>query len=67
MTAYLVRFSKPHGIRITGPRYITAYDYPLAIILRNAVHEPMHPPFDPKNPMLWTALAPLHGDADFMN
>jgi hypothetical protein len=67
MTAYLVRFSKPHGIRITGPRYITAYDYPLEIILRNAVHEPMHPPFQSANAAFWAALAPLKSDADFMN
>ena len=65
MTAYLVYFSKPHGIRITGPRYITAYDYPLEIILRNAVHEPMHPPFS-ASPALWSALAPLRRDRDFM-
>jgi hypothetical protein len=65
MTAYLVRFSKPHGIRITGPRYITAYDYPIDIILRNAVHEPMHPPFA-ASPALWAALSPLRKDRDFM-
>lgn len=66
MTAYLVRFSKPHGIRVTGPRYITAYDYPLDIILRNAVHEPMHQPFD-VSPALWRKLAPLRRDRDFMD
>ena len=66
MTAYLVRFSKPHGIRITGPRYITAYDYPLEIILRNAVHEPMHPPFS-GDAAQWAALAPLRSDPDFMD
>lgn len=67
MTAYLGYFPKPHGIRITGPRYITAWDYPLDIILRNAVHEPMHPPFrHPDDPVLWAALAPLKSDADFM-
>ena len=67
MTAILVRFSKPHGIRITGPRYITFYDYPDAIILRNAVHEPMHAPFDKNDPALWAALAPLRGDVAFMD
>ncbi|HET6330140.1 MAG TPA: hypothetical protein VFF76_05060 [Holophagaceae bacterium] len=67
MTAYLGYFPKPHGIRITGPRYITSWDYPLDIILRNAVHEPMHPPFQhPDDPALWPALAPLKSDAGFM-
>jgi hypothetical protein len=67
MTAYLCYFPKPHGIRVTGPRYITAYDYPLDIILSNAVHEPMHSPFRPADdPALWKALAPLKADPDLM-
>jgi hypothetical protein len=67
ITAYLVYFSKPHGIRIVGARYITAYDYPLEIILSNAVHEPMHPPFRKDDPAFWQAVAPLRRDADLMD
>jgi hypothetical protein len=67
MTAILVRFSQPHGIRITGPRYLTYYGYPVTIILRNAVHEPMHPPFNKNDAALWAALAPLRGDTAFMD
>lgn len=67
MTAYLLYFSKPHGIRITGPRYLTAYDYPLQIILQNAVHEPMHAPYAREDAKFWEALAPLRKDTDLMN
>lgn len=67
MTAYLLYFSKPHGIRITGPRYLTAYDYPVQIILQNAVHEPMHAPFAVDDKTFWEALAPLRKDTDLMN
>lgn len=46
ITVYLLYFSKPHALKITGTRYLTNVDWPLEIALRNAVHELMHPPFD---------------------
>lgn len=46
ITAYLLYFSKPHGIKITGTRYLTNVAWPQEIVLRNAVHEMMHPPYD---------------------
>lgn len=49
ITVYLLYYSQPHGIRITGTRFLTYYDYPLEIILRNAVHEMFHPPYDLKH------------------
>jgi hypothetical protein len=39
-------FSKPHGIRIQGPRFLTHVSYPADIVLRNAAHEPLHPMFN---------------------
>ena len=46
ITAYILAYSKPHGIKVTGTRYLTSVDYPFEITLRNAVHEMMHPPYD---------------------
>ncbi len=42
----LTTMCQPHGIRITGDRYLTDVTYPDAIVLRNAVHEMLHPPYD---------------------
>ncbi|MDH4271783.1 MAG: hypothetical protein OEW18_07385 [Candidatus Aminicenantes bacterium] len=46
ITAYLLAYSKPHGLKVTGTRYLTSVDYPFEITLRNAIHEMMHPPYD---------------------
>jgi hypothetical protein len=46
ITIYLLHFTKPHGLKVTGTRFLTHVDWPFAIVLRNAVHEMMHPPFD---------------------
>lgn len=49
ITVNVLFYSQPHGIRVTGLRFLTDQEYPFEIVLRNAVHEPMHPPFDLKN------------------
>jgi len=46
LTVYLLNYSQPHGIRVTGLRFLTDAAYPFRIVLRNAVHEPMHPPYN---------------------
>jgi hypothetical protein len=46
ITAYILYFSRPHGIKITGTRYLTNIAWPLEVVLRNAIHEMMHPPYD---------------------
>lgn len=46
ITIYLLYFTKPHGLKVTGTRFLTHVNWPFAIVLRNAVHEMMHPPFD---------------------
>lgn len=67
LTVYLLHYSKPHGIRITGMRFLTNADYPFSIVLRNAVHETMHPPYRlGKDPELRKALESLRGDAFLM-
>lgn len=42
----LLRFSRPHGIRIQGDRFLTDIGYPPAVVLRNAAHEPLHAAID---------------------
>jgi hypothetical protein len=59
ITVYLVYFCRPHGIRITGNRFLSeAYVAP-EIVLRSAIHEMMHPPFDRNDASLWRALEPI--------
>ncbi len=45
ITVYLLNYSQPHGIRITGTRFIADTAYPFRIVLQNAVHEMLHPPY----------------------
>ena len=45
ITVYLLNYSEPHGIRITGLRFLTHVSYPFKIVLHNAIHESMHPPY----------------------
>ena len=46
ITVYMLYYSEPHGIKITGTRFLTHFSYPFRIVLRNAIHEMMHPPYD---------------------
>jgi hypothetical protein len=57
VTIYLLAYSEPNGIRVTGTRLLTCYEYPFEIVLRNAIHEMMHPPFDRENPAVAAAIA----------
>lgn len=45
VTIFLLYYSKPHGIKIVGTRFITHLDYPDQIVFNNAIHEMMHPPY----------------------
>jgi hypothetical protein len=56
LTVFLLQYSQPHGIRITGTRFLTHVSYPWAIVLRNALHELMHPPYDASAPEIRAAL-----------
>jgi hypothetical protein len=46
ITVYMLYFSQPHGIRVIGARFITDISYPFTVVLQNAIHEMMHPPYD---------------------
>jgi hypothetical protein len=64
VTVYMLYFARPHGIRVTGARFIADVSYPFAEVLRNAVHEMLHPPYDPsRDPELRRALDSLRADA----
>jgi hypothetical protein len=59
----LLWYSRPHGIRIQGARFLTNIGYPTSVVLRNAVHEPMHPPFDTASPAVRAAFDSLATDS----
>lgn len=58
----LLHFSKPHGIKVRGQRFLTHHDYPDDIVLRNAAHEMLHPPFDMEGPTARLVLQTLERD-----
>jgi hypothetical protein len=59
---YLLSYSEPHGIRITGLRFLTHVSYPFSIVLHNAIHEPMHPPYHVDDPKVRDAIDLLGRD-----
>jgi hypothetical protein len=62
ITVYLLAYSEPHGIKITGTQFITHVLYPFRIVLHNAVHEMMHPPYDASDPAIASAVEQLGRD-----
>jgi hypothetical protein len=58
----LLWFSKPHGTRIQGQRFLSHVDYPDALTIRIAGHEIMHPPFPMEGPTAMAAIAALEAD-----
>ena len=58
----LLYFSQPHGIRIQEMRFLTYIDYPDWIVIRNADHEPIHPPFNKNDARIKVVLALLSRD-----
>jgi hypothetical protein len=62
ITVYLLAYSEPHGIRITGLRFLTHESYPFKIVLHNAIHEPMHPPYNAHDPAILQAINLLGRD-----
>jgi hypothetical protein len=62
ITVYLLAYSEPHGIRITGLRYLTHVSYPFRVVLHNAIHEPMHPPYHGDDPKVREAIDLLGRD-----
>jgi hypothetical protein len=59
----LLYYSRPHGIRVQGARFLTNIGYPTATVLRNAAHEPLHPPYDESGPGVVKAVAEFARDS----
>jgi hypothetical protein len=62
ITVYLLAYSEPHGIRITGLRFLTHESYPFEIVLHNAIHESMHPPYNANDAAVRQAISLLGRD-----
>ncbi|HEX2619891.1 MAG TPA: hypothetical protein VHL11_07085, partial [Phototrophicaceae bacterium] len=63
ITVYVLNYTRPHGIKVIGQRFITGTSWPPKIALRTAVHEMLHPPYDLNNdPVLKTAIEELQQD-----
>lgn len=58
----LLWFSKPHGTRIQGQRFLSHVDYPDELTIRIAGHEILHPPFDMDGPTAKAAIGALERD-----
>ena len=45
ITVFMLYFTRPHGIRVTGYRFITDVTWPIEIVVNTAIHEMLHPPY----------------------
>jgi hypothetical protein len=59
ITIYVLAYSEPHDIRLTGLRFITNASYPFDIVLHSAIHEAMHPPYQLDDPDVRRAVMRL--------
>ena len=62
----LLRWSKPHGVKVQGQTFLQASDYDTATTVRIAAHEMLHPPFPMDGPAARAALGVLERDALIM-
>lgn len=59
---FLLYFSKPYGIRVTGQRFASHHSYPMYVQLRTATHEMFHPPFERGDRSVYERLEQLRTD-----
>ncbi|MET0533774.1 MAG: hypothetical protein ABW171_06070 [Steroidobacter sp.] len=62
----LLQFSKPHGIKVQGQTFLQATDYDVALTVRIAAHEMLHPPVPMQGEAALAALKVLERDALMM-
>lgn len=68
ITVYVLYYAQPHGIKISGTRFLTDVSYGPGTILHNSIHEMMHPPYDyPGDAALREALDALRQDPFLMD
>lgn len=77
ITVYVLRYTRPHGIKVIGQRFITGDSWRPEVALRTAIHEMLHPPYAlatdqtlqaaietlQKDPFLWEKFS--NHDADY--
>ncbi|MBN9682668.1 MULTISPECIES: hypothetical protein [unclassified Corallococcus] len=64
LSAHVLKFAKPHGIRVTGWNFLTDATYPADVTVKTAVHELLHPPFA-REGVLDAKLSALEADPYF--
>ncbi|RKI63539.1 hypothetical protein D7X55_19870 [Corallococcus sp. AB049A] len=64
VNAHVLKFAKPHGIRVTGWNFLTDATYPADVTVKTAVHELLHPPFA-REGVLDAKLSSLEADPYF--
>lgn len=57
-----LHFSKPHGIKVRGQRFLQSHEYNVANTVRIAAHELLHPPVPMNGPAAMAALEVLARD-----
>ncbi|RSY79053.1 hypothetical protein DAH66_17720 [Sphingomonas koreensis] len=62
----LLQFSKPHGIKVQGQTFLQSADYDVALTVRIAAHEMLHPPIPMEGAAARAAMALLEKDAVMM-
>ncbi|MBT3346591.1 MAG: hypothetical protein HN712_04400 [Gemmatimonadetes bacterium] len=68
ITVFMLYFSQPHGIKITGTRFLTDIAWDASNLLHTAVHEMMHPPYSySSDEELRAALETLQQDPFLMD
>ncbi len=63
ITIYLVEFIRPYGHHVAGTQLITQPDIDDAQVVRTAIHEMMHPPFDARDSRVLQAIQAIGDDA----
>ena len=58
----LLRWSKPHGVKVQGQTFLQSGDYNTATTVRIAAHEMLHPPIPMDGPTAKAAMAVLERD-----
>lgn len=62
----LLQFSKPHGIKVQGQTFLQSADYDVALTVRIAAHEMLHPPVPMDGAAAKAAMAVIEKDAVMM-
>jgi hypothetical protein len=67
IAVYVLYYTRPHGIKLVGTRFLTDLTWDTTIVAHNAVHEMMHPPYDLESSEdLRDAILSLRGDRFLM-